>query len=170
MITLSAENINVRAPYKVERVDDNIFMFETKQNIIYNVGFVPDTSFMDKGLYQFFIINASGRSIRADKDVFETVRVIIEEFFTQKEPVMLYICDTTDKRQVYRDRLFRIWFHAYILNDAYTMYNEQMTLDNVRYFSSIILRKDHPLHNQVICSFHNYIMEHVQSVNEWQAN
>ena len=163
MNNLSAETINLRAPYKVEQVDDNIFLFETKQGIVYNVGFVPDTSFMDEGLYQFFLINTSSKTLRADKDVFETVRVIIEEFFSQKEQVMLYICDTTDKRQAYRDRLFRIWFNTYILNDAYTMYNEQMRLDNIQYFSSIILRKDHPLHNKVISSFHDYIVEHDES-------
>ena len=163
MIKLSAEAINLRAPYKVEQADANIFLFETKQGIIYNVGFVPDTSFMGEGLYQFFLINTSSAAPREDKNVFETVRVIIEEFFSQKEPVMLYICDTADKRQAYRDRLFRIWFNTYILNDAYTMYNEQMWLDNVQYFSSIILRKDHPLHNKVISSFHDYIMEHTES-------
>ena len=162
MINLSAEIINLRAPYKVEQEDDSIFTFETKQGIVYNVGFVPDTSFIDKGLYQLFIINTSSRTSRVDRDVFETVRVIIEEFFAQKEPVMLYICDTADKRQASRDRLFRIWFNTYIQNEAYTMYSEQMTLDNVRYFSSIILRKDHPLHNKVICSFHDYIVEHSQ--------
>ena len=163
MINLSTESINLHAPYKVEQVDDNIFLFETKHGIIYTVGFVPDTSFMDKGLYQFFITKETGKTTRIDKAIFETVRVIIEEFFSQKEPVMLYICDTTDKRQASRDRLFRIWFHTYMLNAAYTMYNEQMVLDNVQYFSSIILRKDHPLHNQVICSFHDYIVEHDQA-------
>ena len=162
MMNLSAEVINLRSPYKVEQFDDNIFAFETKHGIIYNVGFVPDTSFMGKGLYQFFLLNTSAKTVRGDKNVFETVRVIIEEFFAQEEPVMLYICDTTDKRQASRDRLFRIWFHAYILNEAYTMYNEQMTLDNVRYFSSIILRKDHPLHNKVISLFHDYIVQHDQ--------
>ncbi len=162
MIHLSIETINLRAPYLVERVDDNIFLFTTDKGIIYTVGFVPDVSFMEKGLYQFFITRGTNKSSRADKKVFETVRVIIEEFFSQEEPVMLYICDTTDKRQASRDRLFRIWFHTYLLNASYTMYNEQMTLDNVLYFSSIILRKDHPLHNQVICSFHDYIVEHRQ--------
>lgn len=160
MMYLSAEAINEHAPYPVKQDDSSIFSFVTKQGIEYTVGFVPDTSFLEDGVYQFFLINAAGKSGGEDKNVFETVRAIIEEFFAQKEPVMLYICDTTDKRQASRDRLFRIWFHTYILNDAYTMYNEQMTLDNVRYFSSIILRKDHPMHNHVIATFHDYIVEH----------
>ena len=161
---LSADSINLRAPYSVKQVDDSIFVFTTKQGITYSTGFVPDNSFFESGVFQFFLINNTPiRTSRVDRDVFETVRVIIEEFFAQKEPVMLYICDTADKRQASRDRLFRIWFNTYIQNEAYTMYSEQMTLDNVRYFSSIILRKDHPLHNKVICSFHDYIVEHSQT-------
>lgn len=159
---LSIDNINLRAPYKVEQADDNIFLFSTKQGIEYSVGFVRDNSFMKKGLYQFFLINVSHKTSRIDNNVFETVRVIIEEFFAQEKNVMLYICDTTDKRQASRDRLFRIWFHTYMLNDAYTMYNEQMTIDNTRYFASIILRKDHPMHNQVIGSFHDFILYYHQ--------
>lgn len=163
MIHISVDEINLRAPYKVKQESDNIFLFQTKHGIAYSVGFVQDTSFMKEGLYQFFIINESGRTARQDIDLLDTVRVIIEEFFAQKENVMLYICDTADQRQESRDRLFRIWFHTYILNDAYTMYNELMTISNVRYFSSIILRKDHPLHNQVISSFHDFIVEHNQA-------
>ena len=162
MMHLSADSINLHAPYRVKQVDDSIFVFTTKHGTTYTTGFVPDNSFFENGVFQFFLLTSSSRNVRADKDVFETVRVIIEEFFAQKEPVMLYICDTADKRQAPRARLFRIWFNTYILNDAYTMYNEVMTLDNVRYFSSIILRKDHPKHNKVICSFHDYIVLHDQ--------
>lgn len=160
MINLSAEAINTRAPYPVKQVDSSIFTFATKYGMTYSVGFVSDTSFLEDGVYQFFLIASAGKNSGQDNNVFETVRVIIEEFFAQKEPVMLYICDTADKRQASRDRLFRIWFNTYTLNKAYTMYNEQMTLDNIQYFSSIILRKDHPMHNHVIATFHDYIVEH----------
>ena len=162
MVHISADAVNLRSTYKVKQESDNVFSFKTKHGIVYTVGFVADVSFFDEGVYQFFIINESGHTSRADKEVLETVRVIIEEFFAQREPVMLYICDTTDKRQASRDRLFRIWFHTYIMNDAYSMYSEQMTIDNVRYFSSIILRKDHPMHNKVLSTFHDFIVEHSQ--------
>ena len=162
MVHISADAVNLHSSYKVKQESDNVFSFKTKHGIVYTVGFVADVSFFDEGVYQFFIINESGHTSRADKEVFETVRVIIEEFFAQREPVMLYICDTTDKRQASRDRLFRIWFHTYIMNDAYSMYSEQMTIDNVRYFSCIILRKDHPMHNKVLSTFHDFIVEHSQ--------
>jgi len=162
MKSLSAETINLRAPYHVAQVDSSIFRFVTNNGIIYSVGFVPDTSFLKNGVFQFFLINTTSKSSPQDTNVYETVRVIIEEFFLQEEPVMLYICDTTDKRQKSRDRLFKIWFHTYIYNGSYTMHNECMILDNVPYFSSIILRNDHPFHDNIISAFHEYILEHNQ--------
>jgi len=162
MIHIPAEKINLRAPYKVRQVDDSVFVFATKHGISYTVGFIPDTSFMEKGVYQFFLTKTSGKKGRKDDDISETVRVIIEEFFAQEESVMLYICDTADGRQASRDRLFRAWFHSYIESASYTMCTDTMTIDNVRYFSSIILRIDHPLHNQVLNKFHDFIVEHNQ--------
>ena len=162
MKLLSAETINLRAPYHVTQVDSSIFRFVTKHGIVYSVGFIPDTSFLQNGVYQFFLINTSNKTRPQDTNVYETVRVIIEEFFAQDEPVMLYICDTTDMRQKSRDRLFKIWFHTYIHSGLYTMCNECMTLDDVQYFSSIILRKDHPFHDNISSTFHDYILEHNQ--------
>lgn len=156
---ISTDKINARAPYKVEQTEENVFLFTTKQNVEYSVGFVRDYSFMEEGVYQFFITNIDHKHTNADSDVFKTILVVIEEFFAQGQPVMLYICDTMDDRQAARDRLFQLWFHTYLSNASYTMYNEQLLLDNVRYFASIILRKDHPLHNQVISSFHDFVKD-----------
>ncbi len=162
MIYIPAEKINLRAPYRVKQVDDSVFVFVTKHGISYTVGFIPDTSFMEKGVYQFFLTKTSGKKGRKDDEISETVRVIIEEFFAQEESVMLYICDTTDGRQASRDRLFRIWFYSYMGSASYTMCTDTMTIDNIRYFSSIILRSNHPMHNQVLNKFHDFIAEHNQ--------
>ena len=162
MIILSENAINLRAPYKVEQTGDASFMFETKHGVVYFVGFMQDVSFFSEGVYQFYLINFSSKTIGVDKNISETVRVVIEEFFTHKEVVMLYICDTTDMRQEYRDRLFKIWFNTYEKNDLYTLCDEGMTIDNVHYFSSVLLRKDHPLYLKVLSAFHNFIAEHHQ--------
>ena len=163
MIHIPAEKINLRAPYRVRQVDDSVFVFITKHGISYTAGFIPDTSFMERGVYQFFLTKTSGKKGRKDDDISETVRVIIEEFFAQEEVVMLYICDTADGRQASRDRLFRAWFYSYIESESYTMCTDTMTIDSIRYFSSIILRRDHPMHNQVLNKFHDFIVEHNQA-------
>lgn len=51
-------------------------------------------------------------------------------------------------------------YYTYEKSDLYSLYGEGMTIDNVRYFSSIILRKDHPLYNQVLNTFHKFIVAH----------
>jgi len=162
MIYIPAEKINLRAPYHVTQVDDSVFVFTTKHGISYTVGFIPDTSFMEKGVYQFFLTKTSRKKGRKDDDISETVRVIIEEFFAQKESVMLYICDTADGRQAARDRLFRAWFHSYIESASYTMCTDVMKIDDIRYFSSILLRRDHPLLVQVLNKYQSFIAEHNQ--------
>lgn len=160
MINLSVNAINQRAPYKVEQTGDDSFLFETKQGVVYSVGFLQDISFYGEGVYQFYLINMSGRTIRTDENISETVRVIIEEFFSHKEAVMLYICDTSDGRQIYRDRLFRIWFNTYIQNDSYSLLTESILIDNIRYYSSVLMRKDNPKLVQVLSSFTNFFKEH----------
>ena len=162
MIYISAEKINLRAPYRVKQVDDSVFVFVTKHGISYTASFVADVSFFDEGVYQFFLTKTSSKKGRKDDDISKTVKVIIEEFFAQKESVMLYICDTADGRQASRDRLFRAWFYSYIESDSYTMCTDTMTIDNVRYFSSILLRRDNPMLIQVLNKFHNFIADHNQ--------
>ena len=162
MINLSVNAINQRAPYKVENTGDNSFMFETEHGVVYSVGFLQDVSFYDEGVYQFYLINMSGRTISADEKISETVRVIIEEFFTHKEAVMLYICDISDGRQASRDRLFRIWFDTYIHNSSYSLHTESMMIDKIRYYSSILMRKDHPKMMSVLRSFITFTEEHNQ--------
>ena len=162
MIFIPAEKINLRAPYRVRQVDDSVFAFTTKHGISYTASFVADVSFFDEGVYQFFLTKTSSRKVRKDDDISETVKVIIEEFFAQEEAVMLYICDTADGRQSARDRLFRAWFYSYVESEAYTMCTEFMTIDNVRYLSSILLRKDHPVYIQVLSAFHDFTIEHSQ--------
>ena len=160
MIYIPAEKINLRAPYCVKQVDDSVFVFVTKHGISYTASFVADVSFFDEGVYQFFLTKTSSKKGRKDDDISETVKVIIEEFFAHEEAVMLYICDTADGRQASRDRLFRAWFYSFEESESFTLHTEGMMIDNVRYLSSILLRKDHPLYLQVLGAFHNFTIEH----------
>lgn len=160
MIFIPADKINLRAPYRVKQVDDSVFAFTTKHGISYTASFVADVSFFDEGVYQFFLTKTSAKKGRKDDDISETVKVIIEEFFAHEEAVMLYICDTADGRQASRDRLFRAWFYSFEESESFTLHTEGMMIDNVRYLSSILLRKDHPFYLQVLGAFHNFTIEH----------
>ena len=59
-MTLSADKLNLRSPYRLAQINDMTFSFVTDKQIHYNVGFYKDTYFMDDGAYHFFI-DRSGR-------------------------------------------------------------------------------------------------------------
>ena len=110
-MTLSADILNQRSPYKLSQLGEFTFRFVTDQDILYTVGFYKDTIFMDDGAYHFFIDNSEHEHGSYDPKILDVVTVILEEFFSQEPTVMLYICDSTDHRQAARDRLYHLWFY-----------------------------------------------------------
>ena len=68
MINLSVNAINQHSPYKLEQTGDTSFMFETKHGVVYSAGFMQDVSFLSEGVYQFYLVNLSGKTIGRDDD------------------------------------------------------------------------------------------------------
>ena len=159
MLSLSAEIINTKAPYHVVKGEENSFYFTTDGGVVYNVGFVQDQMLADEGVYQFYIVNVNHDHERRDALVWETIRCVIEVFFQQEPLVMLYICDTSDERQDVRDRLFKRWYREYANPIEFTLVNEHIEFDGIVYFGSILLKKSHPNHDELISKFHHIIMD-----------
>lgn len=65
-------------------------------------------------------------------------------FFTDKNNVLLFICDAQDDRQCGRNLLFSKWYHIY----GSKAYHKEDLVINVggtcSYYASFICRKDHP--------------------------
>lgn len=158
MIDLSAEQIN-NTPYKLEQVGTNSFVFSTKFGLRYNIGFTEDYTFLEEGVYQFYIVNLDHSHFKNDPLVRETIQSVIEAFFQIAPVTMLYICDMSDNRQSSRDRLFHSWFVEYSKQAEYTLINERVNFDGVYYFASIMLRKDHPAHDSIIKLFKDFISD-----------
>lgn len=156
MIDISAEQINLHSPYRVERIDCNSFVFTSHYGVTFNVGFADDYMLMSEGAYQLFISNVNNVPSPNDPYVRDTIAVIIREFFAQEPAVILYICDTSDDRQRVRDRLFSHWFDEYSKDDAYTMLHEEVVIDDITYYGSLLMRKDHPQHAMIQHMFHDF--------------
>lgn len=159
MINLSAEQINLHSPYKVERIAENSFIFKSNYGVIFNVGFADDYMLMNEGAYQLFISNVDGKSSPNDPLVKETIATIVKEFFNIEPAVVLYICDTSDDRQRVRDRLFVRWFKDLADTDEYTLINEEVNIDNTIYYGSLLMRNDHPLYEDIKTKFHDFAKE-----------
>lgn len=168
-MTLAINRINIHAPYPVEVEGDTAVRFITDYGIEYSVGFAEDYSFMEDGVYQFYISNMTHAPPPNDVKVRLTIEAIIEEFFFQEPAVMLYICDTMDSRQAVRDRLFRHWFEEYVNRNQFHMKNASVEFDEVSYFATILLRCDHPNFINITNSFDRFIAELPDKIAELQV-
>ncbi|PWK79957.1 hypothetical protein LX99_00418 [Mucilaginibacter oryzae] len=111
---------------KEQDEDGSLFYwFATGDNFVYSVYFKTDEysqytqnfPLLLKTGYAFgFRKTPQTRSLRGkafDPKVFPTIRQIINDFFDSSgnETMLLYHCDTSDKKQEKRSRLFNIWEH-----------------------------------------------------------
>ena len=80
---------------------------KTDYDVHYLVGFEYDDSSFDFATYQLVIINTNNKKSPRDSKVKDTIIAIIEDFFSNNENVLLYICETGDSKQSMRNRLFQ---------------------------------------------------------------
>ena len=156
MNTLRLENINLHAPYKVwqEIGVKSLFLFETDSGLRYDISFMPDSAFIRSGAYQFCVnVEGNGRSFR-DSKLQQTVVAIVEEFFEANgENVMLYLCETGDGKQKFRNRLFLGWFNTYAHRAQYEVRTAEGKMDGIDNFAALFIKISNPRYRDVIDEF-----------------
>ena len=70
---------------------------------------------------------------------------------------MLYLADTGDRKQAFRNRLFVRWFNIYEHRDQFIIKTAEGKMDGMMNFLAIILRKDNPMKEVVIEEFNETI-------------
>lgn len=58
---------------------------------------------------------------------------------------MLYLADTGDRKQAFRNRLFVRWFNLYDQRDRFIIETAEGKMDGQMNFLAIISRKDNPM-------------------------
>ncbi|MBQ7869239.1 MAG: hypothetical protein IJ355_02745 [Prevotella sp.] len=150
MIQISLSNINLRAAYHVTSPENGQFVFTTDQGKTYKIGFIQDYMISDDGVYQFFINTEDDFKTAPDKRVRQTVMVVLEEFFRQKEVVLDYICDTGDNRQAARSRIFSSWFRLFANQNLFTLRPMSVKDEGIEFFAAVVLRNDNPRFSNII--------------------
>ena len=156
MIHLSETAINAVSPYIVHTYKNGVVRFINDQGGIYDVGFTLDQTIKDDGIYQIFILENSKRDLTRDPKIRETVTAIIENFFSDSTAVIMFICDTSDGRQSSRNRLFSIWFNNYKRKKDFLMKTTSLLYEDDTYYCSLLLRKDNPEADKIICLFDDF--------------
>lgn len=152
-------NINRVAPYRVVAIDASAYRFFTDNGLVYEVGFVDDYTFFDDNAYQFYLKELTGTSAPRDPKIMKTVGAVIEEFLSQNDSVVIYICDNSDGRQATRNRVFISWFNYYANKDAYTLLTGTGTILDNTYYTAAIVAKQNPDHDEIINAFAFFKMQ-----------
>ena len=151
MNTLRLENINLHSPYRVwQTQEDSHYYFQTDTGIQYDIVFAPDTSIINSGAYTIDIVNRQHVASPVDMKLRQTIIAIIEEFFEANgNEAMLYITETGDGKQMFRNRLFIRWFNLYSHHDKYIIKTAEGKMDGQDNFIAIFVCKTNP-HAQYI--------------------
>lgn len=93
----------------------------------------------------------------------KTISVILQDFYNNKyEIACLYICDSSDGKQLSGERKFNQWFD-YFNDNSFIKYNQKLLDSENNIFPiAIIMKKDNPFALEIIAAFLAIINENSQ--------
>ena len=158
MKELSLKMINASSPYDVMMVDSNTYRFVTDYGVEIAISFDLDDLLEHCEAYMFNITNVNKHRSPRDMQVRDTVIAIIDNFFETNEFSLLYICETGDRKQALRNRLFDSWFAYANGKEQYViMVANIQDLEGVNNYAAMILRKDNPNFVDYVSEFNNTV-------------
>lgn len=146
MKALRLEAINQNAPYRVTQDPERLYNFYliSDSGIRFDVDFMFNDAVIPSGAYEIGIANKGHKPSPLDPKLKRSVFAIIEEFFEQNNEVMLYITETGDEKQGFRNRLFVRWFNTYEHHGRYFIRTAEGKLEGQDNFMAILSRLDNP--------------------------
>lgn len=150
----------MQSPYQLSESEDYSYEFLTDQSIKYSVYFV-DYNFM---FYQFpdlaeniytiniDVIEGDITTTIEDERIGSTIIEIFNLFFKDVKNAIIYICDSSDKRQYARKRKFDYWFAKY--NDGTILKEDGLAIiEETEILNSILISNKHPKVLEIITAF-----------------
>lgn len=137
--------------------DSKSFKFRTDNNLTYNVFFNPDDQLniisneRINNIYQLSLEKIENEIEPYDKKISKTVEhVIFNEFFNNKDNILLYVSSDDDKRAKLRNRTFDRWYQR-------SKYKE-----NIRKVDNLVKYKEE---GQPDLEIHTAILFHLENNN-----
>ena len=154
MNSLSLHAVIASSSYEVSAVNDGCYQFFTDYGVHCTVEFVLDDSLLSHETYHLLIVNVNHQKSPSDVKVRDTIIAIIDEFFVENNTTLLYICETGDKKQALRNRLFERWFSTYERKAQYTFVASSLKDDEgIENYAAIIVRNDNPDLSAIVVEF-----------------
>ncbi len=150
------------SPYQLVDSDNYSYSFITDNGIKYSIYFL-DYSYMfsdydpslSENIYTFNIdvIEGDAEKIPPDTRIAATVLEVCNLFFENLRNVLIYVCDSVDKRQLARKRKFDTWFREFDnehlhKEDGITEIDEDTFI-----YNSLIIHKSNDNFENIIIAF-----------------
>jgi hypothetical protein len=102
----------------IQNDNQSFFSFITENGTAYYADFQDQSQLLIKhqGLFGFYefsfehIDNQSNSRQKFDTKIRNTIEDLLFQFFESPDKVLYYVCDSSDNRQLARQRLFKRWF------------------------------------------------------------
>jgi hypothetical protein len=146
---------------------NNAYTFQTENRISYSITFKPtfylfgEDSVFSKNTFEFSIIviaNPTDKTPPLDKAIPPTIALIFKDFYENApETIAVYICDSSDGRQLLRQRKFNDWFNYYQGELFVKIDSGFKETDGTQYPVSLIIKETHPFRTQIFDEFLNVV-------------
>lgn len=154
MIDFSLKHILQNSPYDIT-LSELGFIFLTDNGIHYRVSFDEEDIVLGGcKTYQLILQNVEHVRAPYDPKIETTVLAIIDEFFRSNQHVLLYICDTSDGKEVGRNRLFLRWFEHHASSDRFTICTANAKVEDEMIYVTIIVDNRNPHLSAITEEFH----------------
>ena len=143
----------------------NSYTFTTDSKAEYEILFTLDngifqgTELENGEIYQIVINKIKDGSGGKDDEIKLTVYAVIEHFFSNTNRILIYSCDTGDKRHYARMRMFNIWYTKSDLRSEIKKIDEKIESDDLLYFTSLIYHSDNEITESNIVKTFKEIVE-----------
>ena len=146
MVTIDLERVNVVALYHFTPTSYSVLTFSvlTDYGVKYTMSFYENDLLPGIHAYEFVISNVNQRKSPRDIKLRQSIIALIQEFFRQREAVLIYLCETGDNRQRQRFRLFESWFRISGKGNFVSLSMDLVDLEGVPNYAAIITRMDNP--------------------------
>lgn len=145
----------------------NVYSFQTVLGCDYNITFKPtpylfgENAVFSYFTYEFSIVlakNPMDKEPPVDLKIPPTIAAIFSDFFNKTfYTVVVYICDSSDGRQIFRKRKFDRWFEYY-KGDSFIKIDASFDeTDGNNYPVSLILKERNPFRNEICTQFMNIV-------------
>ena len=154
---MDVDRLNTRAPYVVERRSKCDYAFCIDFGVKCLVNFMDDYTIWQEGAYQFIIGNESHTHSPNDPKLRDTIFCIVEAFFEANPDILLYVCETGDGKEAFRNRLFLRWLKDYAYKEQFIVEHFEITADGITNFAAIIVQVSNPKVDEIVTEFNDYL-------------